>query len=75
MSTKFKISEFFLVNGLLAKSLDRSYDGTVALKKITRIMNGLLVTTLSPATVSTCETPLGILRLDNLALTTCRSSV
>ena len=38
MSTKFKISEFFLVNGLLAKSLDRSYDGTVALKKITRLI-------------------------------------
>jgi hypothetical protein len=40
MSTKFKISEFFLVNGLLSKSLDRSYDGTVALKKITRFIYG-----------------------------------
>ena len=40
MSTKFKISEFFLVNGLLFKSLGRSYDGTVALKKITRFIYG-----------------------------------
>ena len=40
MSTKFKISEFFLVNGLVYKSSDRSYDGTVALKKITRIIYG-----------------------------------
>lgn len=40
MSTKFKISEFFLVNGFLPKSLDRSYDGTVALKKITRFIYG-----------------------------------
>ncbi len=38
MSTKFKISEFFLVTGLLSKSSDRSYDGTVVLKKITRII-------------------------------------
>ena len=38
MSAKFKISEFFLVTGLLSKSSDRSYDGTVALKKITRII-------------------------------------
>ena len=40
MSTKFKISEFFLVNGLLLKSSDRSYDDTVALKKITRFIYG-----------------------------------
>ena len=40
MSTKFKISGFFLVNGLLSKSLDRSYDDTVALKKITRFIYG-----------------------------------
>jgi hypothetical protein len=40
MSTKFKIREFFLVNGLLYKSSDRSYDGTVALKKITRFIYG-----------------------------------
>ena len=40
MSTKFKISEFFLVTGLLSKSSDRSYDGTVALKKITRFIYG-----------------------------------
>ena len=38
MSTKFKIREFFLVNGLLYKLSDRSYDGTVALKKITRFI-------------------------------------
>ena len=38
MSAKFKISEFFLVTGLLSKSSDRSYDGTVALKKITSII-------------------------------------
>ena len=36
MSTKFKIGEFFLVNGLSHKS----YNGTVALKKITRIIYG-----------------------------------
>ena len=40
MSTNFKISEFFLVNGLLSKSLDKSYDATVALKKITRFIYG-----------------------------------
>ena len=40
MSTTFKISEFFLVTGLLSKSSFRSYDGTVALKKITRIIYG-----------------------------------
>ena len=40
MSTKIKISEFFLVNGLLSKSSYSSYDGTVALKKITRIIYG-----------------------------------
>lgn len=40
MSTKFKISGFFLVNGLLSKSLGTSCDGTVALKKITRFIYG-----------------------------------
>lgn len=40
MSTKFKIREIFLVNGLLYKLSDRSYDGTVALKKITRFIYG-----------------------------------
>ncbi len=40
MSTKFKIGEFVLVNGLSSKSLYKSYDGTVALKKITRIIYG-----------------------------------
>ena len=40
MSTKFKISVFFLVNGLLYKSSNKSYDGNVALKKITRIIYG-----------------------------------
>ena len=40
MSTKFKIGEFFLVNGLSSKSSYKSYDGTVALKKITRIIYG-----------------------------------
>ena len=40
MSTKFKISEFFWANGLLYKSSNKSYDGTVALKKITRIIYG-----------------------------------
>ena len=40
MSTKFKISGFFLVNGLLSKSLDRAYAGPVALNKITRFIYG-----------------------------------
>ena len=40
MSTKFKIGEFFLVNGLSSKSPDKYYDGTVAFKKITRIIYG-----------------------------------
>ena len=40
MSTKFKISEFFLVNGLSSKSSYRSYEGTVALEKIPRIIYG-----------------------------------
>jgi hypothetical protein len=40
MITKFKIDEFFLVNGLSSKSSYKSYDGTVALKKITRIIYG-----------------------------------
>jgi len=40
MSTKFKIGEFFLVSDLSSKSSYKSYDGTVALKKITRIIYG-----------------------------------
>ena len=40
MSTKFKISEFFLANGLSSEPLYRSYEGTVALKKIPRIIYG-----------------------------------